>query len=227
MALTPAQIKRYAPLLHTVFFFRGLNEAELQPLLRFEGLGIQHYHTGEEIFSPTQASPMLGILLRGSAIVEKLSGKNPMRMSQLAPGSLFGLASIFLDQAQRVYPTKITASKDCYALLIPEDSLRKMMQADFRLTENYLRYLTGRIYFLNERIDGLIMPTVAERMLLYLQSNAQNNCLRHGLTQLAQALSISRATLYRALATLEEQGLIRRDGRLITLLPPGGGVSNA
>jgi DNA-binding MarR family transcriptional regulator len=93
-----------------------------------------------------------------------------------------------------------------------------MLRADFRLAENYIRYLTRRIYFLNDRIEELICPSTDQRVLLYLTQNAEDGRFTLAMTTLAQSLSISRASLYRALDKLEAAGRIRRDGRTIELV---------
>lgn len=121
--------------------------------------------------------------------------------------------------SEDAYVVDITAKADTWALMIPEDSLKTMMRQDFRITENYLRYLTSRIRFLNKRIDGFVTPTTEARVLLYIENNAEDGVFspKFPLTALADALCISRATLYRALDTLVERGMIERKGRKITV----------
>lgn len=227
-ALRTSQLRRHLPLLREVFLFQGLEEEELLSLLRMPGIRLVRFAAGELLLPQEGYAPLLGLLLRGGAVVEKRgvpgaesgadsSPAGMLRVSQLGPGDLYGMASLFLGDVERPFPTRISAIKSASALLIPEDCFRRMLQESFRLTENYIRHLTERIHFLNARIDGLILPTVPQRLLLYLQQNAINGEVRHSLTQLAQALRISRATLYRALDSLEQDGRIRREGRRIEL----------
>lgn len=217
-ALSNTQANKYAGLLQDVFLFRGFTRAELSALLRAPGITVLRYTAGETLLCPACSLPQLCLLLRGAAVVEKQSGESLLRMRELTPGAVFGIASLFLDETQRPYPTRITALKNASVLIIPEHTLQSLLKQDFRLAENYIRYLTGKIHYLNARIGGLILPTVPERLLLYLEQNAHNNSIVHGLTQLAQALCVSRATLYRALDALEQSGRIQRTGRTITLL---------
>lgn len=217
-SISKAQADRFIPLLRESFLFRGFSEEEIMALVCLPGIEYIHYSTGTAILSAKAGSRLLGILLRGGAVVEKHSGEGLLRMSVLQPGALFGVATLFSGAEEREFPTRIIAQKNTSALLIPEDTLRTLMRADFRLTENYLRYLTGRIYFLNARIEDLISPTVEQRVLLYLTHNAVGDSITHGLTALAQALCISRASLYRALEKLERDGSIRRQGRSIEIV---------
>ncbi len=216
--ISKAQASRYMPLLRESFLFRGFAEEEITTLVCLPGVEYVRYPAGVVLLPSNVTSPCLGILLRGGAVVEKHSGEGLLRMSELQPGALFGVAALFACGETREFPTRIIAQKNTAALLIPEDTLRTLMQANFRLTENYLRYLTGRIYFLNARIEELISPTVEQRVLLYLTQNAAGGSITHGLTALAQALCISRASLYRALEKLERDGSIRRQGRSIEIV---------
>ena len=62
-------------------------------------------------------------------------------------------------------------------------------------------------------------PTAEERVLRFLQKNAVNGAFRPSvsISAIAEALCIGRTTLYRALDTLEQKGLIKKDGRLFRL----------
>ena len=212
------QVNGYAKLLQQMFLFRGFSADEIAALLCLPGITLVRYAAGEEILSAHTGSKGLGVLLRGSAVVEKHAKDGYIRMSELKPCALFGMAAMFLSEDAHAYPTRILAQKDSAALLIPEDTFRDMLKADFRLAENYIRYLTRRIHFLNDRIEELICPTTDQRVLLYLAQNAEDGRFTLAMTTLAQSLSISRASLYRALDKLEAGGRIRRNRRTIELV---------
>lgn len=216
--ITQTQADRTAGLLRETFLFRGFTADEIQDLLSMPGITLVRYAAGEEVLSAQTGGKSLGVLLRGSAVVEKRASDGYIRMSELKPGALFGMAAMFLSGDAHEYPTRILAQKDSSALLIPEDMFREMLRTDFRLTENYIRYLTRRIYFLNDRIEELICPSTDQRVLLYVTQNAEDGKFTLAMTTLAQSLSVSRASLYRALDKLEAAGRIRRNGRTIELL---------
>ena len=216
--ITEKQAQSIAKTLQETFLFRGVMANEIVPLLQMPGIDFVRYAAGEEMLSAQTGGGCLGVLLRGSAVVEKHSQQGYLRMSVLQPRALFGMAAIFTDGVTREYPTRILAQKNAAALLIPEPVFREMLRSDFRLCENYMRYLTGRIHFLNERIEELICPTTEQRVLLYISQNAGDGKLTLALTALAQSLSVSRASLYRALDKLEAENKIRRKGRTIEIV---------
>ncbi|MDR1619838.1 MAG: Crp/Fnr family transcriptional regulator [Clostridiales bacterium] len=221
MALQAKQLRRHIPLLQGGFLFNNRADGELATLLAGANATIRRYHAGELLMPGAHAAyAALGILLTGAAVVEKQSGDSTLRMSELRPGALFGMATLFTPPHSPPAPTKITALTNASALIIAQGDFLKLLQSDFTIAENYIRYLTGRIYFLNARIEGLISPTAPQRVLLYIRQNAGGAVFTQSLTQLAQALHLSRATLYRALDTLEAAGEIRRRGRRIELIKP-------
>lgn len=213
--LGKAKRARIAGTLEHCFLFRGFSRQEIEALLCAPGLICRRYTQGEVMVSPESYTPVLMLLLKGSAVVEKRAGEGLLRMNELSLGALFGLASLF--DASHTFPTSVIASKNAEVLIIPENTLRAMMEKEFRLTENYIRYLTGRVHFLNERIEGLLYPSAEERVLLYLTQHAEDGRLTQGLTSLAQCLGMSRASLYRALDKLEQEGKLIRERRQFIL----------
>lgn len=199
--------------------FSGLATQEIATLLERDGVVTDSFARGDVIYAPDRFSKSLGIILSGSATVEKQSGSNAMLMSILRTGDQFGAATLFTG-SDAPYVVQIRAAAPVRALLIGEGALRSMMREDFRVAENYMRYLTARIRFLNQRIEGFVRPTMEERLFLFLQNNAIDGVceLPFGMTTLAEALCAGRATLYRALDALEAEGRIRRDHRTIVLI---------
>ena len=82
-----------------------------------------------------------------------------------------------------------------------------------------LSFLAGRVCFLNRKIQCFTAGSAERRLALWLLSEEEEVItLPSSLTTLSDMLDIGRASLYRALDKLEGDGLIRRNGREITLL---------
>lgn len=205
--LSPAQLSQH-PL------FMGTEQAVLARALE-TGAYEAVFQAGEELRSKETA---LGIVLAGRAQVLKAAGAARLRMSELGPGSLLGGAVLF-GAGER--PTLVTAATACRVLFLPQPVFEAMLAADFGLTKRYLGYLTARIRFLTDRIESIARPSAADKLLCHLAQCADAAGLVRvsgGMDALAQALGLGRATLYRALNALAEQGHIRREGRAIYLL---------
>jgi len=207
----------YAFLAGKTFLFAGITEDEILSLLGFAGVRVAHFEKEQIIFDRTDTERALGIILYGTCVVTKESENGRMPMSVLRQTDLFGAASLFHDE--EAYVARVMAGESTWVLLISEEALRNMMQRDFRVMENYLRYLTARIRFLSERLDGFLPQSVEERVLNHITTRAENGLYESewSVTNLADALRISRTTLYRAMDKLVSEGKIERHGRAFRL----------
>ena len=171
---------------------------------------------GGTIYTPHAFSRSLGAVLSGKVEVRK----GELIVSVLGPGDLFGAAALFNDRTD--YAASLTARSPCRLLLLPQELVEELMAASPALARQYIRYLSGRIRFLEQKIDSLIAGTAEERLTRFLRIRARDGVvpLDCSLTGLAGRLNVSRASLYRALDTLEDRGAIRREGRAIRVLNP-------
>ena len=207
----------YAKFAAGTFLFAGISEEEIRALLMLDGVRVEHYEKDQVIFDRVDTERALGMILYGECIVTKESANGKMPMSVLRQADLFGAASLFHDE--EAYVARVMASESTWVLLINENALRVMMQRDFRVTENYLRYLTARIRFLSGRLDGFLPQSVEDRVLNYIKTHAENGLYESewSVSALAEALRISRTTLYRAMDKLVSNGKIERCGRAFRL----------
>ena len=211
------QPKAYASLAGKTFLFAGIPEDEILSLLVIAGVRVAHFEKDQVIFDRADTERALGIILYGACVVTKESENGRMPMSVLRQTDLFGAAALFHDE--EAYVARVMAQESTWALLISEEALRSMMQRDFRVTENYLRYLTARIRFLSGRLDGFLPQSVEERVFNHIKTRAEDGLYESewSVSHLADALRISRTTLYRAMDKLVSDGKIERHGRAFRL----------
>lgn len=193
--------------------FRGLSEAFVQDAAARGH--VEHIPAGTPVFVSGEAKRRLGVLVSGSAEVYKPTESGRILMSVLAPGALLGAAGLFLQDAHTV--TEVDAITACEVLFFDEETVKALLRENFALAQNYFCYLTERIHFLTGRIESIASPTVADKLLNYLAQNAENGAVNvpHGYSRLANALGVSRASLYRVMDELEREGRIAREGKRI------------
>lgn len=210
-------LKKHLASLRSSVLFEGFTEEEIRDLLNRSDYSVATCKSGELLMQKDSSAHVLGIMIKGSACVKRVQGNGQMHMSRLSEGSVFGAASLFSGESE--YVVDIRCAADCRTILIREEQLVRWMQEDSRILNNYLRYLTGRIRFLNQRLDALTETSVSARIMTYLTCAAKDGNLSiKSCQELADALCLSRATLYRALDTLSEEGKILRKGKQIILL---------
>ena len=184
---------------------------ELQQALSDPACRVDTFEPGQTLYQPHQFQRCLGVLLTGSVRVTR----DALVISMLLPGDLFGAAALFNDRPD--YATTLTACAPCRVALIPQELLSRLMDASPRIRDNYIHYLSGRIRFLSGKIQALAADGVDGKLKQYLLTSLhpEQPRLDCPASELARRLGISRASLYRAFDALEEQGLIRREGRSI------------
>ncbi len=216
-AMTPA-MRRVA---ERLFLLDGLTDAEREDLWRDAPQPVR-FEKGESIYSSHAFRRALGLLLEGEAQVYRQDGEGPrVVMNRLLPGNVFGAAALFGEG--EAYVTEIAARKAAVVLFLSQEQVVGWMRTYFSIAENYIRFLTGRIRFLNEKIAGFTAGPADERLQRYLLDNRGEDGrvrLPGSMSELAQMLNIGRSSLYRSLDALRASGFIRREGRSIFIDKP-------
>ena len=171
-----------------------------------------HVDKGDVLYAPGQFHRCLGVILKGKVQVRR----EALLMANLTEGDVFGAAALFTNSDE--YPTTLTALAPCRVLLIPQESLRRLIWSCGAFAEDYAAYLSGRIQFLSQRLEAVSRPSAEGKLARYLLSAQENGTLTLSATQLCQQLGMGRATLYRAFEALEGAGAIAREGKTIRIL---------
>ncbi len=191
--------------------FRRVEQSLLEETL--EGADVVSVSRGETAYDRQRFRRCLGILLEGELQVRKES----LLVSTLRSGDVFGAAALFTEQED--YPTTLTAQTDCKLLLIPQESVRRLLHSSGTFAEDYVAYLSGRIRFLSTRLDTVSADRGESKLASYLLSGSdETGTVTLSATQLSQRIGIGRATLYRAFDALERGGAISREGKTIRIL---------
>lgn len=199
---------------HTIF--RTADQHAVLPLIRQQGI-LTTYKRNAEILRHVQQRVALGILLSGRAQVTKGSAT----LSELHVGDLFGAIDLFYTTAQAA--PMITAAVSCRVLYLPKALMETIMAADPRIAQNYIQYLSERVYFLTRRIAAFTSSSATDKLAVYLLDALQTAPEFHSVivvrsfSTLAQELNMGRASLYRAIAALEDTGAIQREGQEIRI----------
>lgn len=209
MELTKSQ----SQVLGSCFLFKALDQKEKAEV--FEKLDIKSFQRGEPIYTQHHFQKSLGIVLEGEAAVKKDNGT---LLNLLKPGSCFGAAALFAPAEE--YVTSILAHKACKVVFISGEELAQLFGKYPDMALDYIAFLSGRIQFLNQKIDSFTTPSAEEAVWQWIQTHADDSgraVAAGGFARLARELSIGRATLYRCLTQLEQEGRIAKDGAQIMI----------
>ena len=199
--------------------FRGSPPSVLTRILAVSDCTATEYEKNEVVYDKTNFYRSLGIVLEGRLRVTKENAdKRPIVMSTLQRGAIFGAAALFNSEPE--YATKITAIERSRVLFLPQRLIKRMIEREPDIAENYIRYLSERILFLNRKIYFLTAGTAEQRLAGFLLDNlavGEYSEMPMPMHRLADALNMSRASLYRAFDELTESGAVSKQGKLVCI----------
>lgn len=200
---------------YKLFLLEGLSEDEVLRCKDLSDVEQLSYKKGEVIYNRNSVRRALAYVLEGR--VRVCHGR--VVSNELKAGDVFGAAAMY--GSMEPYPSTVVAATDCRILLISQDTVSRWMIAVPKVGENYIRFLSDRIRFLNRRLSTLTAGQSDGKLWCYLQAHKDEGgvvSVSGGMTALAKRLDMGRSSLYRSLDMLIEAGRIRRSGKQIIIL---------
>ncbi len=198
-----------------LFLFEGLTLTEKERCWAIDSGEEAAFAKGDIIYDDNCAKRALALVLDGRVQVQQ----GHVVMNELVAGDVFGVAALFGDEDP--YPTTVTAHTDCRVLFLPQTTVSVWMAATPRVGENYIRFLSDRIRFLNRRLATLTAGHTDGKLWRYLLAHRGEDGIVHlsgGLSELAHTLDMGRSSLYRGLDALTADGRIIRRGKHIQVI---------
>ncbi|MFP4153727.1 MAG: Crp/Fnr family transcriptional regulator [Alkalispirochaeta sp.] len=134
------------------------------------------------------------------------------------PGDLFAEIVLF---ERDTYPVSAAALEDSLLAVIHRDRIRRLL-ADEAFRDDFLRDLVGKMRFLSQQLYVLATMDVKQRLIRFLEVRyGRKASITSELSKkdTAAAISVRPETLSRALASLEDDGLLEWKGGSIVLNP--------
>ena len=199
--------------LKNCFLYEALPEENREEI--FSSFVTGSFKKAEPIYTQYNFIKSLGVILEGEAAVYNESGAI---LNVLKPGNCFGAAALFSPAEE--YVTSIVAKKQSLILFISGSELKELFLKYPQTALSYISFLSGRIQFLNRKIDSFTSPSIGNAVWNWLLSQANDSGevqIAMGYAALARSLSVSRASLYRALTELQNEGKIVKNGAEIKI----------
>ncbi len=196
--------------------FAAADRDLLREALATDGCGEACFETGETIVSPDDDERRIGVILTGNAKVRSADGEKNVLLRTMSVGEVFGVANLFDREARFV--SRIIAGRTCRIYFVSRGAVEKLLLSDKGFLFAYIEFLSGRIRFLNRKIMFYTSGSAERRLALYLNSFGTDRVTPDlPMNALAELLDIGRASLYRAVDRLVEDGFVERDGGLFVL----------
>ena len=198
-----------------LFLLDGLTEEERERCRQMAEPQELTVGKGEILYDVDHAHRAVALVVEGHLRV--ILGR--VVMNDLYPGDVFGAAALF--GPPEPYPSVVSAVTACRVILISQETVSRWMAAVPRVGENYVRFLSDRIRFLNRRLSTLTAGQADGRLWRYLLAHRDADgvvSLSDGMSALAERLDMGRSSLYRSLDALTDAGYTRREGKKIFVM---------
>ena len=132
-------------------------------------------------------------------------------------GRFFVEAALFSD----MFHCDAVATEPTQVCVYPKGAVLNALRADPENAMSFLALVAHQVIELRQRLELMKVRSAKERVMLYLDLNAEPDGravnLRSQLQDIASELGLTREVLYRTLASLERAGAIERAGDRILL----------
>lgn len=212
------KLLRQRKYLQSVPLFRKVPEQALYELAhcaRFQGM-----LAGQLLFAPGQPAHGLHILVKGRVrLFQSGAEGREQTLAVLTPFQTLGEAEIF--RQNNKYSSYALCQTSSTVMTFPQARIRALSAQYPELAFAFLGEFAGRIQQLEQRLGGLALMSVEQRLVRLLLDWAGPKTtltLPMKMEELASLLGAARESLSRTLNGLERRKLLARNGQDITLL---------
>jgi len=206
--------------------FRGVEAKALREYLEETPHNIQCYDKEETIFHLMDPALRIGIILEGRVEAQKsFPNGSQVNVSVRGPGEMIGPAAVF-SKSQR-YPCDIVALEPATLMMLRKEDLLSLMQKDVKILQNFTTEIASATYMLQQRLELLSYSGIAQKAAFWLlmqvrQTGKTAVQIPDSMSRWAMIMNVSRPSLHREMKKLEEEGIIRYEGKNIYVLDPDG-----
>ena len=204
--------------LKKTFLFSDVAEVDLTQLLIQNPPALINYKRGDMIYS-SQNEKAIGFIVDGRCEIrrEKADG-NRVVLNVLKEYDAFGVLSVF---SKEEFPTQIFATKNCTVLYFIDSQIKYFVNNCSQISLNLIEFLANRICFLNKKIATFSGTRVEERLAAFLiceREKYASDCFPFNYQKTSEEINAGRASVYRAIASLEHEQILRLTDKKIQIM---------
>ena len=192
--------------------FKNIDINNITSLLNEINYKVINSEKNEYIFDNFLDSNYIGLILSGTVNIEKVlpSGKSVFMYSK-KKGDIFGEVAAFSKSKQ--YPCNVISYTKSLLVIFHKSDFFKLLALNSDILDNILELVCNKTFFLNKRISTLSFTSAREKIVHSILNDffiSEDFLIKIPFTKQcwANILNISRASLYRELNILCDEGLI-------------------
>lgn len=202
--------------------FRGITPERLFADLEEISFHTRSYKKGEILAQQGAVCNRLIILTKGSVRGEMIdySGRLIKVEDIAAPRAI---APLFLFGEENRYPVEVTANEPTEVIELPKSSVLSLFRKNEQFLENYMNLSANYARTLSDKLFFMSFKTIRQKLASYLlrlykQQQQTHITLDRSQQELSDYFGVSRPSLARELAHMQEDGLLIADRKHITIL---------
>ncbi|MDC2621482.1 Crp/Fnr family transcriptional regulator [Bacteroides ovatus] len=202
--------------------FRGITPERLSADLEEISFHTRSYKKGEILAQQGAVCNRLVILTKGSVRGEMIdySGRLIKVEDIAAPRAI---APLFLFGEENRYPVEVTANEPTEVIELPKSSVLSLFRKNEQFLENYMNLSANYARTLSDKLFFMSFKTIRQKLASYLlrlykQQQQTHITLDRSQQELSDYFGVSRPSLARELAHMQEDGLLIADRKHITIL---------
>ena len=202
--------------------FREITPERLFADLEEISFHTRSYKKGEILAQQGAVCNRLVILTKGSVRGEMIdySGRLIKVEDIAAPRAI---APLFLFGEEKRYPVEVTANEPTEVIELPKSSVLSLFRKNEQFLENYMNLSANYARTLSDKLFFMSFKTIRQKLASYLlrlykQQQQTHITLDRSQQELSDYFGVSRPSLARELAHMQEDGLLIADRKHITIL---------
>ena len=202
--------------------FRGITPERLFADLEEISFHTRSYKKGEILAQQGAVCNRLVILTKGSVRGEMIdySGRLIKVEDIAAPRAI---APLFLFGEENRYPVEVTANEPTEVIELPKSSVLRLFRKNEQFLENYMNLSANYARTLSDKLFFMSFKTIRQKLASYLLrlyklQQQEHITLDRSQQELGDYFGVSRPSLARELAHMQEDGLLIADRKHITIL---------
>ena len=196
-------------ILSKTFLFKDLDATTLSKILEENTPRIRKYKRGELIYPSHDEGESVGFVINGKCEIRKPrvdSGKTVINI--LSTGDSFGILSVFLDDD---FPTEVYATVNSTVLFFSRGQILNFVNNYSHISTNIIVFLAERVGFLNRKIATFSAKSVESKLAGFILDECErqsSDTITFNAKKTSEEIGAGRASVYRALSSLQDSGLI-------------------
>lgn len=201
--------------------FRNLSRDEhLAFLSKYEDSVIR-FGKGETVVRQNDTISSIYLLMEGSVRTQMITHEGNVVEIEILE-AVMPLAPSFIYANNNKYPVDVITMEPCTFLRVSKKEWLEEMKNNEKILINFLTLSANMTTFLSEKLQMISLKSLKHKLSIFLleKTSPEKNyfILKRTRTQLSEYFGVQRPSLARTIKELEDEGIIKTDGRLVTVI---------